>query len=72
MKRLLLKPDGFKCTLEECKPGLFLSGNNLCFKTEYRTEPSGRVEAYNGAGEFYCGEGLVQPLVEEWDEYEIN
>ena len=71
MKRLLLKPNGFECTIEECQPGLFLSGSELCFKSEYMTD-KGTIEAYNSAGEFYCGKCLVQPLIAEWEEYEIN
>lgn len=35
----------FALQLRQCPPGLFLFGNCLGFKTEYRTE-SGRTEAF--------------------------
>lgn len=37
MKRLELKPDGFKCTLAECPPGLFLCDdeNIVGLKSDY-------------------------------------
>lgn len=43
------------CTLDECPPGLFILGNCLGFKSEYRTE-KGLTEAYVVAsGEFFWG-----------------
>lgn len=39
---------GPTCTLEECPPGLFLFGGELCFKSEYRAlEP---IEPLNVPG----------------------
>ncbi len=68
MKKLILEPDGWQSSLEDCPPGLFLSDSKyICFKTEYRTE-DGRIEAYNEAGEFYCGDrSNVQPLKYRWE-----
>lgn len=72
MKKLVLNPDGWPCTLAECPPGAFLhSEKHLGFKSEYHTS-TGKIEAYNEAGEFYCGDpkDLVQPLLPEWLEDE--
>lgn len=72
MKRLELKPDGFPCKLQECPPGLFLCGENVCLKSEY-----GNNEAYCDSGEYFHGDAnkggtaqdtIVQPLVAEWVE----
>lgn len=36
MKRLVLEPEGWPCTLRECRPGFFVfDGTELCLKTEY-------------------------------------
>lgn len=71
MKQLIINPNGWPCTLEECPPGPFvdLKYNTLCFKSEYHSE-NGKPEAYNSAGEFYHGDGLVQPVIAEWDDVE--
>ncbi len=67
-RRLLLIPDGWPCELSECPPGPFVHpatewfANLLCFKSEYMDGETGKIIAYNSAGEFYCGEGLVQPV----------
>ena len=62
----------FACRLDECPPGLFLAGNCLGFKSEYRNE-KGTCEAYVVAsGEFFWGgaktseerEGLIVTPVE--------
>lgn len=38
MKRLVVVPAGWPCTLAECPPGLFLfEGKHLGFKTEYKS-----------------------------------
>lgn len=43
------------CTLSTCPPGLFIAGDCLGLKTEYRTD-SGRTEAYVVAsGESFQG-----------------
>lgn len=45
----------FACRLDECPPGLFLAGNCLGFKAEYRNE-KGACEAYIvSSGEFFWG-----------------
>ena len=45
----------FACALDDCPPGLFLFGNCLGFKSEYRTE-GGKAEAFVVAsGEFFWG-----------------
>ena len=45
----------FACRLDECPPGLFLLGNCLGFKSEYRND-KGSCEAYVVAsGEFFWG-----------------
>lgn len=80
MKRLILEPQGWQCTLEECPAGFFVFENNVCFKTEYRTEKM-EIEAYNEAGEFFWGGTesypiranlMVQPVISNWvDDEEI-
>lgn len=74
MKRLELKPAGFKCKLRECPPGLFLCGDEVGLKSEYRNE-QGNSEAYCESGEFFWGDAnkgrnaddtLVIPLTVEW------
>ena len=76
MKKLELKPDGFPCPLRECPPGLFLCGEDVGLKSEYRNE-RGETEAYCESGEFFWGdankggtaeETIVQPLIAEWTE----
>lgn len=70
MKRLVMEPVGWPCTLRECPPGFFLYEDTVCYKTEYeRMEPDGPVnipgdkirwkmgtgtDAYNSAGEHFC------------------
>lgn len=45
----------FACTLNDCPPGLFIMGNCLGFKSEYRND-SGSPDAYVVAsGEFFWG-----------------
>jgi len=73
---LVLEPDGFECTLDECPPGLFLSGETVCLKTEYgQTEKGG--EAYLDSGEYVAGPAgvdrelaVVKPLKATWKEVE--
>jgi hypothetical protein len=70
MKRLVLKPEGWPCSLQECPPGYFAAedGEGMGFKNEYTKD--GKPEAFNEAGEYWCSTGDVQPLVAEWEEYE--
>ncbi|MBR9841450.1 MAG: hypothetical protein GYB50_26890 [Rhodobacteraceae bacterium] len=45
----------FACRLDHCPPGLFLAGDCLGFKSEYRNE-RGTCEAYVvSSGEFFWG-----------------
>ena len=74
MTKLLIVPDGWPCTLEECPPGPFVTLDNpnlLCFKSEYSQPPAHKYPmALNSAGEFFSGEGRVQPveMIEESDD----
>ncbi len=75
MKRILIVPDGWPCTLEECPPGLFMYEGYLNFKTEYRKQREDgawKLEAYCDSGETFCrpDETLVQPVVYVEEEYE--
>lgn len=72
MIRRVIVPDGWACTVKECRPGPFVTLENpelLCFMSEYHHD-DGRCMAYNSAGEFFCGEALVQPvnMIEESDD----
>ena len=70
MKRLELKPKGiFPCSLEDCPPGFFVSGNGVGLKSEYRNA-KGEIEAFCDSGEFYCGKGEVLPVEAVWIEEE--
>lgn len=71
MKRLVLVPNGWPCSLNECPSGALIVDNTLAFKSEYRTN-EGKIEAYNEAGEFLCvgSDALVQPVNAIWEEYE--
>jgi hypothetical protein len=67
MKRLLMEPSGWSCTLAECPPGFFVCDDSLCFKTEY-----GAVGSFNEAGEHFVSDPAtteVQPVEPRW-EYE--
>jgi hypothetical protein len=56
VKRLTLEPVGWPCTLQECPPGLFLHGNEVCFKTEYgRMETTGPVNVPGSEVRWICG-----------------
>lgn len=81
MKRLVINPEGWPCTLAECPPGHFLFGEYLCFKTEYAQEVKGDYfpQSYCETGEFFWGGTktheersrlIVQPVTAEWEEYE--
>jgi hypothetical protein len=64
MPQKTIIPNGCPCTLEECPPGPFVpqsSPDMLCFKSEYGNS-EGSLDAYNSAGEYYHGEGMVQPV----------
>jgi hypothetical protein len=65
MIRRLIVPDGWPCTLEECRPGMFVTldlPDLICFKSEYTTV--GKPDAYNSGGEYFCDNGeLIQPVI---------
>lgn len=74
MRQLVIKPDGWPCTLAECPPGFFVAGNSLCLKTEYSSE---KTEAYLDSGEYFAGGAatkedreklIVQPVTAVWEE----
>lgn len=76
MRKLELKPDGWPCKLKECPPGLFLCGETVGLKSEYKSE-NGNSEAFCDSGEAFWGDAnrggtaddtIVQPLIAEWIE----
>ena len=67
MKKLVLVPVGWPCSLEECPPGAFLfAEEHVGFKSEYRRS-DGKPEAFNEAGEAYHGDGPVWSLKPTWE-----
>ena len=57
MKTIKIIPNDWSCTLEECPPGFFWYGNDLCFKSEYNNE------CYCSSGEYFAlRDILVQPV----------
>lgn len=75
MRRLVMVPDGWPCTLRECRPGHFVWDDCLCFKDEYAEAGN----SYNEAGEVFWGGVktaserdalVVQPVAPVWQEYE--
>jgi len=59
MKKVVLKIVGYRCSLEDCPPGPFLSKGELCFKSEYSAE----IQYYTDSGEALRLSGdLVYPL----------
>ena len=69
MKRLVINPSGWPCSLEDCPPGFFLYLEQLCFKTEYRVD--NEIQVYCGSGETFCVDNAtVQPVWAEWETYE--
>lgn len=76
MKRLVLQPIGWKCTLNECPPGLFVFDESVGFKSEYRTN-DGNLEAFCKNGEYFWGgastqeqrgKNIVQPVNAVWED----
>ena len=66
---MIIRPHGWPCKLDMCPPGFFVSGKQLCFKSEYTRVDGGRSDAYNSAGEAYHDSGdLVTPADFEWDD----
>ncbi|MCG7507038.1 hypothetical protein [Mesorhizobium retamae] len=66
MKRLLMEPDGWPCTYEECRPGFFVLGGDVLLKSEYGSQ------GYCSSGEAFAGshELVVQPVTAVWQEFE--
>ena len=76
-KQVSIVPEGWPCTLGDCPPGHFMSGDELCFKSEYRS--NGQIEVYCSSGEAFWGgvsghdarEALiVQPVIVTLEEVE--
>lgn len=70
MRVLRLRPYEFDCTIEECPTGLFLSDDQVCFKSEYG-DNDGKLDVYNSAGELICSnhyKDLVTPLTCDFEE----
>lgn len=53
MKRYVIVPIGWPCTLAACPAGSFVYQDALCFKSEYRSD--GNIEAFCESGEFFWG-----------------
>lgn len=78
-KRLIITPEGWPCSLAECRPGHFVFDDKyLGFKSEY-LEKDGQIQAFNEGGEFFVGGKpdeserrriIVQPVKPEWEEYD--
>lgn len=66
MKHLLMEPDGWSCTYDECRPGFFVLRGDLFLKSEYGSE------GYCSSGESFAGDrdSTVQPVNPVWQEYE--
>ncbi len=63
MKQLQVYPNDWQCTLAECPAGLFVYGDTLCFKSEYRHE--GHTEAFVvESGEAFWG-GMYDPVMRD-------
>ena len=66
MKRLVVHPEGWPCSYEECRPGLFLYGDMIGLKSEYGGD------GYCDSGEAFCAKSdEVQPVTYIWEVYEI-
>ena len=75
MRRLMMVPVGWPCTLRQCPPGHFVCDGQLCFKTEYaKNGDAGQSEAFNSAGEMLSGgeDVAVQPVEAQWVEDEAD
>lgn len=74
MKQLILVPDGWPCSLDECPPGLFVWNDHIGFKTSYKADDDA-MEVYSASGDafWYGGRNyserskiIVQPVSAEW------
>lgn len=67
MKRLVVEPDGWECSIEECPPGHFVFDDRLCFKSEYGTNDGG-IEVFCETGEAFVKRTvIVQPVMAHWE-----
>jgi hypothetical protein len=56
MKTIKIEPDGWKCTLLECPPGLFYFNEMIGFKSEYYCNNIKKMQVYcAGSGEYFWG-----------------
>lgn len=70
-RAVVITPDGWPCRYVDAPPGPIMVAEQLCFKSQYRTN-LGQIEGYNSAGEYLCIEDgeTVQPVRAEWREIE--
>jgi hypothetical protein len=66
MKRLVLKPNGWKVPYMDCPPGLFVTDEGTVgLRTEYGDE------GYCDSGEAFCSRDKeVTPVIAVWEDYE--
>lgn len=67
MKKLILEPNGWECTLDECDAGLYVYDKQVFLKTNY-----GDCESFcdNGCTCVLEGSAIVQPVISKWLEVE--
>lgn len=80
MRNYVLYPEGWSCSIEDCRPGAFLFNYNgidfLWFKSEYKHNDGKKFMCFNEAGEylnmdiFSHGEH-VQPVVMHLEEIHV-
>jgi hypothetical protein len=68
MKKLILEPHGWECTLDECGVGLFVYDKQIFLKIGY-----GDCECYcsNGGTCVLKGSAIVQPVISKWLDIEV-
>ncbi|QIG68667.1 hypothetical protein EVB67_017 [Rhizobium phage RHph_TM3_3_14B] len=65
MRRLVIQPEGWPCSYEECRPGFFVLDGDLFLKSEYGGD------GYCSSGEaFALRNSEVQPVTYTWEVYE--
>lgn len=66
MRRLVIVPDGWPCSYEECPAGYFVHEGHLFLKSEYGGQ------GYCGSGEaFALSPAEVQPVYATWEDFEL-
>ena len=80
MKKMIIVPYSWLCTLAECPAGFFVIDDELCFKTQYPTtlnQVKGQIDAYCFNGSVFWGGTsdikiraniIVQPVVVQWED----